>query len=80
MQRREKNRKSQRTAFCEAFGVRWQSAAATPLSHAREANDLLKAFARSKAAWRSASRRSPKYLPVDFTPHAFASLRLCVKK
>jgi len=36
------------------FGVRWQSAAATPLSPARRINKPIKAFARTKAVWRFA--------------------------
>jgi hypothetical protein len=35
---------------------------ATPLSPARRFNELIKAFARTKAAWRFASRRSPYHL------------------
>ena len=45
--------------------MRWQSAAATPLSTANRA---------SKAAWRFASRRSPKRIGCGF-----ATLHLCVK-
>ena len=41
-------------------GVRWQSAAATPLSPAPNVNELLITFVRTKAAWRSAYRRIPK--------------------
>ena len=51
-------------------GLRWQSAAATPLSHAPDVNEPLIIFVRAKAAWRSrlrcatarqaASRRTPK--------------------
>jgi hypothetical protein len=39
-------------ACCKDFGPRWQSAAATPLSPARDVNELKKTFVRTKAAWR----------------------------
>jgi hypothetical protein len=42
-------------------GLRWQSAAATPLSSERESNEPTEAAARAKAAWRCASRRSLRW-------------------
>jgi hypothetical protein len=47
----------------QRFGVRWQSAAATPLSPAArtERSRLKMTVARTKAPWRFASRRSPRY-------------------
>ena len=44
----------------ERFGVRRQSAAATAHSRALDANELPTIVVRSKAAWRFASRRSPR--------------------
>src|SRR5690348_15281256 len=50
-------------------GVRWQSGAATPLSHAREVSGQARTDARSKAAWRScvASRRTPHGFGLSIT-------------
>jgi hypothetical protein len=63
-------------AFCEDLGVRWQSATSrrVGISSAREANESLETLARTKAAWRFASRRSPKF------GCGLAALRLCVKE
>ena len=44
----------------ERLGLRRQSAAATALSHAPDANEPPTILVRSKAAWRFASRRSPR--------------------
>ncbi len=41
----------------ERFGLRWQSAAATPLSSGRQIFDRPETSVRAKAAWRFASRR-----------------------
>jgi hypothetical protein len=51
--------------FCEEFGLRWQSTAATPLSRAPDVNEPLVTFVHTKAACPDCyqdSRRSPKHL------------------
>jgi len=59
---------------CEDFGLRWQSAAATPPSSARPSALVRGTLARAKAAWRFASRRRPKKFGCGS-----AALRLGVK-
>jgi hypothetical protein len=62
-------------AFCEDFGLRWQSAAATPLSGARPLKFDRETHVRAKAPWRFASRRRTNTFGCGL-----AALCLCVKK
>jgi hypothetical protein len=65
-------------AFGEAPGLRWQNAAATPLSHALNVNAPMKPFVRTKAAWRFTSRRSPRHLVRLCVLCVFALIRVVI--
>ena len=56
-----RNRETCRGRIPASFGVRWQSGAATPLLLAHGSVFGGQLFVRAKAAWRCASRRSPRH-------------------